>query len=268
MRFTAFVPPPPTPTTLMTAKCSEPGMFGISSSTPVAFYCCVCLVSARRCSGAPCGPPKGGIYAGHCTRCPFVCNANHRQRSLQIHEYDKKPTASRFAKRQSGASGYGSLSKSEGREPPLQVILGLLGRRRGHFLQQIASYERLEAGEKARRSFHICKTPGHEHSLWGFQKVSHPLDAYNSRFAAKTRVFADREPRHLHGRRGREGRPRSPPTGKIAGGFAQGSQRGADRRLSDPQCRRGLSPAWRAEAPVEEKASAGRSILDAREREP
>lgn len=136
------------------------------------------------------------------------------------------------------------------------------------FLQQIASYERLEAGEKARRSFHICKTPGHEHSLWGFQKVSHPLDAYNSRFAAKTRVFADQESRHLYGRRGREGRPRSSPTGKIARGFAQGSQRGADRRLSDPQCRRGLSPAWRAEAPVEEKASAGRSILDAREREP
>lgn len=151
---------------------------------------------------------------------------------------------------------------------PRSKSFGLLGRRRGHFLQQIASYERLDAGEKARRSFHICKTPGHEHSLRGFQKVSHPLDAYNSRFAAKTGVFADREPRHLYGRRGREGRPRSPPTGKIARGFAQGSQRGADRRLSDPQCRWGLSPAWRAEAPVEEKASAGRSILGAREREP
>ena len=151
---------------------------------------------------------------------------------------------------------------------PRSKSFGLLGRRRGHFLQQIASYERLDAGEKARRSFHICKTPGHEHSLRGFQRAPYPLDAYNSRFAAKTGVFADREPRHLYGRRGREGRPRSPPTGKIARGFAQGSQRGADRRLSDPQCRRGLSPAWRAGAPVEEKASAGRSILGAREREP
>lgn len=151
---------------------------------------------------------------------------------------------------------------------PRSKSFGLLGRRRGHFLQQIASYERLDAGEKARRSFHICKTPGHEHSLRGFQRAPYPLDAYNSRFAAKTGVFADREPRHLYGRRGREGRPRSPPTGKIARGFAQGSQRGADRRLSDPQCRGGLSPAWRAEAPVEEKASAGRSILGAREREP
>lgn len=151
---------------------------------------------------------------------------------------------------------------------PRSKSFGLLGRRRGHFLQQIASYERLDAGEKARRSFHICKTPGHEHSLRGFQRAPYPLDAYNSRFAAKTGVFADREPRHLYGRRGREGRPRSPPTGKIARGFAQGSQRGADRRLSDPQCRWGLSPAWRAEAPVEEKASAGRSILGAREREP
>ena len=54
------------------------------------------------------------------------------------------------------------------------------GRRRGHFLQQIASYERLDAGEKARRSFHICKTPGHEHSLRGFQKVSHPLGGADS----------------------------------------------------------------------------------------
>ena len=134
---------------------------------------------------------------------------------------------------------------------PRSKSFGLLGRRRGHFLQQIASYERLDAGEKARRSFHICKTPGHEHSLRGFQKVSHPLDAYNSRFAAKTGVFADREPRHLYGRRGREGRPRC-----------------EGRRLSDPQYRWGLSPAWRAEAPVEEKASAGRSILGAREREP
>ena len=151
---------------------------------------------------------------------------------------------------------------------PRSKSFGLLGRRRGHFLQQIASYERLEAGEKARGSFYICKTPGHEHSLRGFQRAPYPLDAYNSRFAAKTGVFADRESRHLHGRRGREGRPRSPPTGKIARGFAQGGQRGADRRLSDPQCRWGLSPAWRAEAPVEEKASAGRSILGAREREP
>lgn len=151
---------------------------------------------------------------------------------------------------------------------PRSKSFGLLGRRRGHFLQQIASYERLDAGEKARRSFHICKTPGHEHSLRGFQRAPYPLDAYNSRFAAKTGVFADREPRHLYSRRGREGRPRSPPTGKIARGFAQGSQRRADRRLSDPQCRWGLSPAWRAEAPVEEKASAGRSILGAREREP
>ena len=163
-----------------------------------------------------------------------------------------------------------AMDSSRNREDvsPRSKSFGLLGRRRGHFLQQIASYERLDAGEKARRSFHICKTPGHEHSLRGFQKVSHPLGAYNSRFAAKTGVFADREPRHLYGRRGREGRPRSPPTGKIARGFAQGSQRGADRRLSDPQCRWSLSPAWRAEAPVEEKASAGRSILGAREREP
>lgn len=163
-----------------------------------------------------------------------------------------------------------AMDSSRNREDvsPRSKSFGLLGRRRGHFLQQIASYERLDAGEKARRSSHICKTPGREHSLWGSQKVSHPLDAYNSRFAAKTGVFADREPRHLHGRRGRERRPRSPPTGKIAGGFAQGSQRGADRRLSDPQCRRGLSPAWRAGTPVEEKASAGRSILGAREREP
>ena len=133
MRFTAFVPPPPTPTTLMTAKCSEPGMFGISSSTPVAFYCCVCLVSARRCSGAPCGPPKGGIYAGHCTRCPFVCNANHRQRSLQIHEYDKKPTASRFAGRQSGQP----RRASQGSEASDRIVFSLpgktLGRRTSRF---------------------------------------------------------------------------------------------------------------------------------------
>ena len=219
-------------------------------------------------SGAPCGPPKGGIYAGHCTRCPFVCNANHRQRSLQIHEYDKKPTTSRFAGRQSGQP----RRASQGSEASDRIVFSLpgktLGRRTSPFLQQIASYERLDAGEKTRGSFYICKTPGHEHSLRGFQRAPYPLDAYNSRFAAKTGVFADRGPRHLHGRRGREGRPRSPPTGKIARGFAQGSQRGADRRLSDPQCRRGLSPAWRAEAPVEEKASAGRSILDACEREP
>ena len=213
MRFTAFVPPPPTPTTLMTAKCSEPGMFGISSSTPVAFYCCVCLVSARRCSGATCGPPKGGIYAGHCTRCPFVCNANHRQRSLQIHEYDKKPTASRFAGRQSGQP----RRASQGSEASDRIVFSLPG------------------------SFYICKTPGREHSLRGFQKVPHPLDAYNSRFAAKTGVFADRRPRHLLGRRGWEGRPRSPPTGKIAHGFARGSQGEANRCLSGAQRRQGRS---------------------------
>ena len=101
-----------------------------------------------------------------------------------------------------------AMDSSRNREDvsPRSKSFGLLGRRRGHFLQQIASYERLDAGEKARRSFHICKTPGHEHSLRGFQKVSHPLDAYNSRFAAKTGVFADREPRHLYGR-GDQGRP-------------------------------------------------------------
>ena len=110
-----------------------------------------------------------------------------------------------------------AMDSSRNREDvsPRSKSFGLLGRRRGHFLQQIASYERLDAGEKARRSFHICKTPGHEHSLRGFQRAPYPLDAYNSRFAAKTGVFADREPRHLYGRRGREGRPRSPPTGKT-----------------------------------------------------
>ena len=95
--------------------------------------------------------------------------------------------------------------------------------------------------EKARRSFHICKTPGREHWLRGFQKVPHPLDAYNSRFAAKTGVFADRRPRHLLGRRGWEGRPRSPPTGKIAHGFARGSQGEANRCLSGAQRRQGRS---------------------------
>ena len=274
MRFTAFVPPPPTPTTLMTAKCSEPGMFGISSSTPVAFYCCVCLVSARRCSGAPCGPPKGGIYAGHCTRCPFVCNANHRQRSLQIHEYDKKPTASRFAGRQSGATRAvdSSRNRAPTRAPASEFSLPgkTLGRRRPpRFLQQIASYKRLDAGEKARRSFHICKTPGREHSLRGFQKVPHPPRRLQLAICCKNGgVRRPRDRDTCYGRRGREGRPRSPPTGKIARGFARGSQRGADRRLSGPQCRWSLSPAWRADAPVEEKASAGRSILGAREREP
>ena len=124
---------------------------------------------------------------------------------------------------------------------PRSKSFGLLGRRRGHFLQQIASYERLDAGEKARRSFHICKTPGREHWLRGFQKVPHPLDAYNSRFAAKTGVFADRRPRHLLGRRGWEGRPRSPPTGKIAHGFARGSQGEANRCLSGAQRRQGRS---------------------------
>ena len=124
---------------------------------------------------------------------------------------------------------------------PRSKSFGLLGRRRGHFLQQIASYERFDAGEKARRSFHICKTPGHEHSLRGFQRAPYPLDAYNSRFAAKTGVFADRRPRHLLGRRGWEGRPRSPPTGKIAHGFARGSQGEANRCLSGAQRRQGRS---------------------------
>ena len=38
MRFTALVPPPPTPTTLMTAKCSEPELFGIV----FLHTCCAC----------------------------------------------------------------------------------------------------------------------------------------------------------------------------------------------------------------------------------
>ena len=75
-----------------------------------------------------------------------------------------------------------AMDSSRNREDvsPRSKSFGLLGRRRGHFLQQIASYERLDAGEKARRSFHICKTPGHEHSLRGFQKVSHPLGGADS----------------------------------------------------------------------------------------
>lgn len=94
---------------------------------------------------------------------------------------------------------------------PRSKSFGLLGRRRGHFLQQIASYERLNAGEKAHRSFYICKTPGHEHSLRGFQRAPYPLDAYNSRFAAKTGGCSPTESRDTctvgAAERGDQGRP-------------------------------------------------------------
>ena len=60
MRFTAFVPPPPTPTTLMTAKCSEPILFGIVSSTPAAF------------SNAA-FPVRAQFTCGYCTRCSTIC---------------------------------------------------------------------------------------------------------------------------------------------------------------------------------------------------
>ena len=86
MRFTAFVPPPPTPTTLMTAKCSEPILFGIVSSTPAAF------------SNAA-FPFGGTVHVGISCTMSMQLQITLRQWMLRVHEYARLTTARGFMPR-------------------------------------------------------------------------------------------------------------------------------------------------------------------------
>ena len=179
MRFTAFVPPPPTPTTLMTAKCSEPGMFGISSSTPVAFYCCVCLVSARRCSGAPCAVrPKAAFMQDIVHDAHSFATQITAKGACRYTNTTRNPPHRASQGRQSGSLGRGFFAGlGSDASPRIQVSRFLGNSSVGEgvpFLQQIASYKRLRCGREGPQKFPYLQNPRSRALAAGVSKSSAP----------------------------------------------------------------------------------------------
>ena len=209
-------------------------MFGISSSTPVAFTAAFVSFPRAVARGAPCESSKG----------VFMQDIVH-----DAHSFATQITAK-------GACRYTNTTRnpphraSQNSKRATAALFGTSKAPRstkGSFLQQIASYKRLDAGDKARGSFRICK-PQVTSIRLEVQKVKAPLDAYNSRFAAKRRCSPTEAttPARRHRREGDRGRPYGekvargfvrgrPPMAKVARGFARGSRRGADRCLIWPR---------------------------------